>query len=381
MHSRLCVLGLLMTVLSGCHMSKSTDTDGSRPMSWSIAESPDFLTPGGTFGTDSVIYHRVAGGSLLPSGEAVITLAVRNAIVYIDSVGGIAALLGGVGDGPGEFRSTPTILHAAGERLLLWDALNSRLTEVKSRRMNVHGRLSLAPRQRPVGLFEDGSIVTTEVAFGTTMSAQTTSPNTLFQVRNGAGGVKTLVGPTAPPPPSYKLSANKFFMQGSRCLPSNLSIVQGSRILIAQSADGRILSLDRQGQLDTVYHTSRRELVTQVMVDAARHVAESQTPALTSSERAEFLRQVGEVGEPLPSTWSDMLWDGSALWLQHARSCFAKTTTGGRVWDVVNIQTGVRAELHVPNEYRLLAAGSDRILAVITDNFEVEHVGVYRILR
>jgi hypothetical protein len=164
-------------------------------------------------------------------------------------------------------------------------------------------------------------------------------------------------------------------------------VVTDSTLLLADASAGIVMSLGRRGTVDTLYHgQDARGVVTPAMVEGAYEFLKNAEPRLVGLpgfEPNDFMESVGKVGDPLRSVWSDALWDARLLWLRHATPCFLDDGDAEPSrWDVVDPESRARvAVVELPAALRLLAVTSDRVLAVTPDEFDVERVGVYRIIR
>ena len=77
----------LLLLLAGCGTEGSSDAEAAPPAAWRLADSADFLNPGGVFEGDSVFYFGVSDGELLASGGVVVTLGRnQNTVVYLEGV-------------------------------------------------------------------------------------------------------------------------------------------------------------------------------------------------------------------------------------------------------------------------------------------------------
>jgi hypothetical protein len=149
-------------------------------------------------------------------------------------------------------------------------------------------------------------------------------------------------------------------------------------LVIAQADTGLLLALHRSGDLDTLYSSHDRSIVTQEMVDGARRVAK--VASLESD--APFLEEVGKPGDPLESVWSHMLFDGARLvWLRRAPTCFFPEPPVYR-WDVIDINARERvAVVELPAAQQLIAVSPSIVLSLSRDELDVERLSAFRIIR
>jgi hypothetical protein len=373
-------LVVLLTSLASCEAGEPVGRGppASQPALWRLADTAEFLNPGGAFAGDSVFFLGVLDGGLSPNGDAVVTLGrTANTVVFIDASGQIAQVLGGRGDGPNEFSGAPRILRAS-EQLFVLDSRRGRIRALGRRSFGEPRRFEPIARHSVLGVLDDGTVVmepTSLVRFDE--GRDTVLASTPYLLLTSAK-VDTLPGPAAPTPPAFPVTpTSSLFVR--ECLPTTHYAIAGSKIIIADASVGLLMSLDRSGAIDTLYHSTQRSMVTQEMVGAGLSLFEDLGEP---GQREAFLERLGQVGDPLQSVWSALLWDGRSLWLQHAYPCFDSDRTEAHIWDVIDIESGSRvATLQTPANLRLLAHATDRVLGVFTDELGVEYVGVYRIIR
>jgi hypothetical protein len=243
-----------------------------------------------------------------------------------------------------------------------------------------------------LGVLADGAIITT-LPIRPDDSAAEEQEVTPFYVHSGATA-DTLAGPSSPGTIMVLLgtSPNLTITESmQRCLPENLYATADTALLIGHAGSGTLLSLSRSGTIDTLYRSPDRGQVTQVMLDSLQARVSNTMESAKGLPEARGIswdtkpafERVGKLGDPLPSEWTEVLWDGRMLWLRRSIPCF---TRAERVepaqWDVIDIERRSRvAIVEVPAALRVLAVASDRVLGVSRDALGVEHVGVYRIVR
>ena len=380
---------LALLLLAACEASEpeGEGSPASQAAAWEFATTPDFLAPGGVVDGDSIHFFGISGGEFLSDGNAVVVLGRRqNRLVVLDPGGQVVRVLGGLGDGPEEFPSVPTILRSGG-RLVVLDRSRRRYRELEEG-LSEPRAYERGAGQLELGLYEDGAVIAGLERYPTAREAyvqrQVTTPYYLWTDQS----VDTLVGPSSPPAPGFVVgqlpngNVMSVVLPG-QCLPVNLYAFADSTLLIADASTGVLMSLSRTGAIDTLYQTQdARGVVTQAMVDGARRLAANDS--LVSPEyRGSFLESVGEPGDPLRSFWSGVLWDGRLLWLRRAGPClFGAENVEPSLWDVIDVESRSRvAVVEMPAALRLLAVASDRVLAVTRDALDIDRVGVYRINR
>jgi hypothetical protein len=381
----------LVVLAGGC----GTDPgEGTTPASvWTLATEPEFLVPGGVVEGDSVHFVSVSGGEILSDGNVVVVLGLRqNTLVVVAGTGEVVQVLGGIGDGPREFRSVPRLSRVDG-RLVAFDVVRRRYLEVVGLDFGEAVEYERGADERELGLLSDGALVTTRTRSPQFREAHTErEPVTPYVLRTGAT-VDTLFGPSSPPLPNFVLSAptspSPMLAAAPDCLPGNHHVVADTALLIADASTGLVMSLGRTGTVDTLYRSPEPHgQVTEAMVAGAEAfianvVDRARGPGSPAVQRGAFLEAVGRVGDPLRSVWREALWDGQLLWLLHAAPClFGGERADPDLWDVIDLGTGsLVATVETPAGLRLIAVAPDRVLGVATDELGVEYVGTYAIAR
>ncbi len=361
---------------------------------WNLAAEPEFLVPGGIVDGDSVHFVSVSGGEILADGNVVVVLGLRqNTLVTVDGNGEVVQVLGGIGDGPEEFRSVPRLSRVDG-RLVAFDVARRRYLEVVDSGFGGAEEYERGADERELGVLSDGALFTVR-----TRSPQSREAHmerelvTPYLLRTGAT-VDTFFGPSSPPLPNFVLSASTsptpMLAAAPDCLPANHHVVADTVLFIADASTGLVVSLGRTGTVDTLYRSPGPQVqVTEAMVAGAEAFIANVVdhargaPGSPAIQQGAFLEAVGSAGDPLRSVWREALWDGRQLWLLRATPClFGGERVDPDLWAVIDVETGsLVATLETPAGLRLLAVASDRVLGVTTDELGVEYLGTYSIVR
>ncbi len=91
---------------------------------WSIDSTPDLVLPQ----HDSVFFHSVVGGFMLGDGSIAVGDGGREEILVFLANGSLVGILGGRGEGPGEFRSLARIAVDGADTIVAWESDRSRAT-------------------------------------------------------------------------------------------------------------------------------------------------------------------------------------------------------------------------------------------------------------
>lgn len=376
--------------------------------SWTLSTEPDLMLSGALFEGDSVFMYGILSATFIGDGGFAVALigGGSNRLVYFDQFGRILAVAGGQGEGPGEFSMLAGLFEAEG-RLAAWDLRTRRLSWFSD-----HGSLLADIPIRSVsglvvGVFADGYIVSTPSPFA--VPEGDPRPYYLWDANAQAAGQYS--GPGEPADGNVRL---EFARDSGRPLTSNirslasvcfaqvLHAVVGDAIVIADSKGGTVLSIGRSDSARVVVEVEERPVVSTHILQAARDTLDAivrrtvgtttiQDPAgrpyqLTvrgppSSAVEGVLERIGQVGKPLPSTWSEMVPDRRGrVWLREA-ACLTDDPSGIGRWHVVDLAGGLVAVAAIPQDVRPLAADGDRLLARVTDSLGVEHIAIFNVRR
>jgi len=397
-------IGLVAVVLSGAACSAGDEQPATHdPAGVPIrraATSPTFSVTGGPSpGGDSIFFYQVVHGAFVEEGVAISLASGGSRIIVLDPAGRVLRTLGPPGSGPGEFGGI-TGLHSAGERLLVWDSRNARVTTF-GKDGTAEAFALRAPEALSVGVFDDGTLVTaplprpltrtqTEDLVRTGARAALGEPRRLASWSPSGAAAGVILG--APERGPHYFSVD--FLDGDRvvsstfspyagCLPRPLEAVAGELLLVADPEAGSVFAIDRENNRKLLASSFRRNPVTEEAVTSVERWMERTAVSMngrgmrgpTEQSRSETLERAGRVGEPLRSVWSRLLVNRGAheVWLLRA-TCNSESPVD--VWDIVSIDGGTTATAELPSNLRVLAVDGDRVLGIQKDALGVESVVV-----
>jgi hypothetical protein len=349
---------------------------------WTLSDVPDFsVSESADFPAFQL--HMVRYGLILDDASVVVANIGSGNLVYLDPTGRALRVVGGEGEGPGEFASI-TGLFSAEDGVGVWDQRSSRVS-LFSARGDARGELTIADRDAvPVGLLPGEGVVTRTNTPRVTPVAGEPRLYTVWTESRQA--TRTVTGPVEPGEIHLRytfpnqiggmVSADTQLDAG--CVPRMIEVSVGSSLYIAEPGAGVVSAVDASGAVADVYRSEARQPITEEMRERLRTMfAVLRRPPPADSVESVF-RQMGEVGDPLPA-WEGAVPDPSGrLWLERSR-CFEPP--GPTTYDVIDT-AGVRmGTVTLPPEWTLLAARGDRVLVVRRDELDVEHVELYRISR
>jgi len=407
-------LGPLVATLSvGLLLTFMACSDGEDPQGEvdGVPPSVDFtLRPGDLTTTFSAV--ATGGDSLFLEGllyaritaDPHLALGVSSGrqvqhVILTDTLGRMVSVLGRAGGGPGELRGISDVVEL-GERgtIAVWDTRASRLTEFGKSGDLVGAYTIPVPRDHQVLGMRDSLLVTTRhPQFGeqgeprgytlwglsgdsvTTLQTTVERVNAHFElpVLRRSGRMGSWAGSVAP-----------------NCFPSTLSVMTGGRLVDVDTGAGAIDFVDLEtGAREEVYRLDEHPVLERRTLDTLDafltdlsefSLPGSSDPARPASDQKAARRMIdslvaamGSPGDPVPSVWSEILWDGvDRLWLQRA-PCF--NGTGPALWDVIGADGTRRVTVATDPELRLLAVRGGLMPLQFRDDLDVVHLGLARL--
>lgn len=375
--------------LTACDSSNSR-RDVMAPSPAELLEVAHFRAgAGAVFDGDSIFYHRAYAGRILEDGSvAIATLGSDARVILLDSLGEASAVVGRQGRGPGEFLA-PSLLYPLGRSLIAaFDLGNRRISLVTEDgivgEINASG---LPARHEVIGFVDDSLAVSAahEMAGADSPGA----PSTYQVWRSTSAGLeahRAFAGPPEPPSAIFELSnptgPDMTMWEGSGCLPEIQHVAGPSGVWVGDASTGVLTLFDEFGERRAQFRDTTAPILSRAARDGLEaRIAEterSMRATYTSESKRAALAALGDVGEPLPSYWSDILLDdeGGGVWLEVA---MCNWEDRDRTWirvDTAGRKTGTVA---VPAALRLLAVRGSLVLAVATDSLGIESPKLFRV--
>lgn len=361
------VFPLLLVTVVGCG-----DASDARPSAgaahWSVAPDP-LVTIGLLDGSPEYVFSRIQAVRLFSDGGIVVADGASGTLRIFNPEGGYLRQLGGVGNGPGEFRYLASVTLAGDDTLRVYDLGTVRLTTFL-----VSGELVGTQAFRPtdgrpelyLGTFSDGTHALGWIR-GSPIVPDRLKTDSMRIGRFSADGV--LAGVLATSPGMRRLGS-----------PAPLS----PHLLVGMVGDSVVFTDGLGGIVRIVEPRGGRGRVLQLpgagwtVEDALVRLAER-----LGTAELERLRRVRRTpGLDFVPDFSDMLIDReNRIWLKiydpatdsHWRS---RRRTGGE-WMIVDIHGQDIARVRMPSNFRLMDVRGDRIAGIVRDEAEVERVRVY----
>jgi hypothetical protein len=347
---------------------------------WRLSEEP-VLNIGVLEGDPNYQMFRVSGATRLPDGRIAVANAGSHQLRFYDSGGRFLKAVGGDGEGPGEFRVIYGVWPFRGDSLIAWDEQLRRFGVFTSsgefaRNMLVE-KSGMNPRA--VGPFADGSLFSVDEIFaisGTGVQQQYAS----YLRHSPAGALLDSLGSF----PTFRTIRIKLSNGGDYI--SNVGF--GPRTAIASSADHFFVgtadsyavgAYAPDGKLVRLIRwTGGDRAVT--AADVERFKEERVREASDANEQRREREHVAQLpfAEEFPA-YSDLRADRTGnLWV---RAFDRPGYEGLARWLLFDSEGRMMGEVLTPEDLWILEIGDDYVLGVGRDEFDVEHVRMYRLLK
>ncbi len=309
-------------------------------------------------------------------------------LLFYDRDGELLRRVGGQGSGPGEFQSLEWMARVGPDSVLALDVRGQRISYfdgsgnfVRSVRLEPNARL---PFPRPVGFFADGSFLGEKGTFalgGDPPAGRTlrdleplfhisSDGRTATELGSFPGGEQVIV----PAGPGGRLERRKRPFG-----PETVSAAAGDRFYVADNARYEIRAYSMAGRLIQII---RKETIP-VPLEASRVQAYEDSVIATMGEKARpQMRTVFATMPPPPSTYpafapairvdSDL-----NLWVKE----FGQPGDLRSPWSVFSPAGEFLGLVEMPPAIEVLEIGSDYVLGLHRDEFDVEYVQFFRLQR
>lgn len=352
---------------------------------WTLSAEP-LLDIGGDLGDPDQELYQVRGALRLDDGRIVVANAGTHELRFYSSEGELLSAVGGEGEGPGEFGGLMALMPLGPDSLLAYDWRNRRSSvfdqegvfartvrfEVGEERRFPSPVATMGPDRRTAlvsagAVFFSGEVTTglerrptvywRMAADGTGADSVITLPGWESWVESGEGFVSVRTRP---------------FGKGSYVAPaaSGLYAAATERFDVAfHSLDG---TLERRIRL-----AAEPRAVTDADIEAFRRLTLEET---SEGRRPDVERTLRNVPYPdvMPAIGDLIVDESGRLWVSDYMPEYEEGAVGWRVFDP---EGRYIAAIDLPNGLDVQQIGEDWILGRWTDDFDVEHVGTYRLER
>lgn len=387
--------GVTVTDSAGVRIVSNDEAAWGPEDAWRLADAPR-LEIGVLEGDPRYQFDRLMGAVTLSDGRIAVADMGSSEVKLFDGSGQHVMSIGGAGDGPGEFRQITGLHRLPGDALA-----------VEDRRHRVHffgadgvlrgaiatGTISIdidpitfhenpPSGTRVVGWVEDGSFIgweSTQVTLSENREFEETETVEHTYARYGADGeilgeIVRLPGNTFHPHPMN-------LVLGAVFGPTSYAGMTEDRLIVGESGSGEISWYTFEGELERVARrTWPRRSVTEAMID--RYVEGSSPPL------REELARGRTFAEELPA-FSELVMDADGnVWVRQYEVSHGLTTMHYRrtfdvpsKWVVFDPTGRWLGEVEMPAGFTALEFGDDYVLGMTRDEFDVEYIQVYDLVK
>jgi hypothetical protein len=363
----------------GVMIVESRDRLWSAGEEWQVAEEP-FLEIGSTVGSPEYSFHRVEGALRLNGGRIAIADAGSGEIRFYDQAGRFLSSGGGVGDAPGEYRQITAMGAGPGDSLWVFDFGLRRFTVLTGngepvRAVSVGGTLSSVGA---VGRLPDGYFVVKE-NWGSHQHGQMRQGLVRDEVavarlaKDGTGldTITTVAGREV----SISSDGGRAVMSAPLFAHGSSAAIWDGALFVGDQKELEVRLYRPTGRLERIYRVPNA-VQRLTAADVAR-LREEVLAAKRDEERTKMGAHLDEMDVPSakPAYGSIVIDSTGNVWLGE----YARYPALPRTWTVLSSSGMLLGEVAVPERFRVLQIGSDWIMGVGRDEWDVEFVRLYTI--
>lgn len=350
---------------------------------WRIAEDPD-LALGGLEAEGELALFRVAGAFRLADGRIVVADGGSTKLKFFDPAGQLVGTAGGPGAGPGEFRSLRDFMRLPGDALVVWDLQQARLTFfdaagelAETRRI---ATASGSPPGSVTGIFSDGSLLARGFnSRGSQVPDGLRRDSTALLHLAADGALADSLGAIPGGEIFYQAEDGGFSFYWPPFARSTHLVMAGNHLYLGDTGRPEIQVQRPDGTpVRLIRWAEPGRPVTTVAAEAARGwVRETNDSEYSRPHIERMLREV-PLPERMPAFLHFLVDDDAHLWVAEHRNPWE---TGDTEWLVFGTDGRLTARIELPLRFRPTQIGTDFILGLATDEFDVEQVRLYRLGR
>lgn len=356
----------------------------SEGASWRLSDVP-LVDIGVLEGDPSYQLFQVAGALRLTDGRIVVANRGTNELRFYDAVGVYLGASGRKGGGPGEFENLSWLGRLGSDSLLAYDSRHFRVSMFDSAGRFVRSfalpQVEARGFPTPLGLFSDGSLlVVSWRVFSTTMDLRTgVYRDSVPYFRYGVEGALIDTLGSFPSGEYYlKVRGGGFSVNVLPFARWPRAVVHGDRLFLGTGERYEVVLYAADGSLERLIRKAHANLrVTQE--DIAAYKQEQLERARDENWRREQEALLAEI--PFPETmpaYSRLLVDEEGhLWVEDYRRPGDEEPR----WSVFDPNGRLLGTVPMPPKFGPVQIGGDFVLGRWVDDFEVEHVRLYALLK
>jgi hypothetical protein len=349
-----------------------------RPYERTLSAEP-ILDIGVIEGQPEYQLFRVSSAQLLPDGSLVIANAGTQELRLFDGTGRFLAAVGGRGDGPGEYQHPVLVPSPHADTILVHDGFVQRLTVLSADGELIRTEMTGGTPGGVVGSVTGQRLVATS----NTASVRLDSPEGIVTnevvVRvalPGSAEADTVARVAGPDLFVWNQSGRVGFTQVPFDARPTVA-TGGDWIHIALGRIPEVRTFDAEGRLLRVVRIVRpADMLTRAEFDA--YVEERVARARDASEAAELRRQYAAtpVRDALPANQRVLVDARDNVWVER----FPRNPDDPPTWMILGTDGIARGTIVLPAGVRVLTIGEDRVVGLLRDAMDVEHVLAWRLV-
>lgn len=372
-HASLLVIGGLLTQVPGGGSSLPARAGGTDGQSWELSSVPALeIHPSSNDGQTP--WGSVATLTRLQSGQVVVGDGMKREILFYDPSGQYERTVGRSGEGPGEFRLVGTTLQCNGDSVFVWDPAKRRVTVFDSRTSSMRDFGDEAIRMEVAGsppLHLSKVTCNAGGLFATTSQRTDQLPRNegptemdvrVDIIREGKAG--TTLG---------WFSGDELYFADGTLFPRplgrrNIVAIGSDRVFVGTTDKHDVAVFSMQGErVGTIRGDQERVRMSNDAIDAYAESRGGSSSFWTDLEYPDFL-----------PAYSSLLVDPeNNLWVEEFPDPFQTHA----VWRVYDVDGNLHTTLVMPEGFELFEVGRDYALGVRKDQFDVESVLVYHLVK
>jgi hypothetical protein len=375
--------GTVVRDSAGVRVVESTAATEFQGGNWTITTVPA-RDLGVVEGASPFVFQYVVGATRLDDGRVIVADAGFGELRCFGPDGDHEWTVGGLGEGPGEFRVLDWVRPFGPDSLVAYDRSLRRLTVFDrngavGRTVNVRPAHS-ALRPTVMGVLADGSLV---VRAAPSVTPNTVSPGVnqweelVLRYTQGGQLVDTIA----------KVLGSEYLalvVEGRRNLLSrpfgrhSVIAVSFNRVYVAYTGDYTIAEYDFAGTLTRLVRLVAPD---RPVTDAhrERYAQEWLTEIATDNERNRIRRllEVAPFPDALPAFSSILIDADGYLWVEDSRVPAEVRI----IYSVFDVDRGLMARVEIPEGLRVYEVGRDYVLGRWQDSLDVAHVRLHELTR
>ncbi len=395
-HTHPASVGLLVVLLTACGARESSEhhtvrdsagvtiVTSSQPrwtseQAWTLSPSPS-LEIGMTDGAPEYQFYRVEGAQRLDNGRIVVADAGSGEVRLFDGAGRFIKSSGGQGEAPGEYRQITAIGRGPADSIWVYDFGLRRFTVLNGdcetvRTVSVGGTLSAVGA---VGRLPDGSFVVKEGWSATTHEGAqpglVRDPVAVVRIEPDGSHHDTITT-VAGREIFISTEDGRAVMSAPLFARSSSAVIRGNAVFVGDQTALEISLYSVAGTVEQIFRAPGVDLgLTGAIVERYREDLLTREP----EDRRAMVRRHYDAMEVPPSrpAYGGLLIDADGnLWTGE----YVRYPAQPVVWTVFSAAGELLGEVRVPQRFKVLEIGSDWIIGVGRDEFDVEHVRLYGI--